>query len=923
MGHKQLGPFLFFNDCVTTPTLMAHASYFLTFLPSYCLTLPMVSRSHTLAYLYHPAIARASKSLMTLKIRIVSLAVIAAFFISCSSSKKVSSSGASDEGMEHVMLDTMMIHAGKSDSSSVSLPSYKPSQERSWDLQHTVLDLSFDWTSETVKGSATLTLSPVFFNQTSLRLDAIHFDVHDITIDAKQVKDYLNTGEEIVIPLPGSYKKGQQIKVGINYSAHPSASAVKPGAAISSDKGLFFIDPQDTMPGKPRQIWSQGETTNNSRWFPTLDQPNERGTQEVILTVADTMMTLSNGLLISSTPVAGGMRRDVWKLDLPIAPYLTMVAVGQWDKVTDYWRGRPVEYYVDPGYGPSAKAIFANTPEMIEFFSTKLGYEFVWPKYSQVIVKDFVSGAMENATAVVFGDFVQFNKDEIIEDGSNDYIVAHELFHHWFGDLVTCESWANLTLNEGFANYAEYLWQEYKYDRERADISRMSELSGYFDQAAYDAHPLIHYHYASEDDLFDAHSYNKGGLVLHMLRDVVGDDAFFASLQFYLRQNAFKATEVDDLRQAFEEVTGLDLHWFFDQWYFSKGHPVLDIKNSYDASQRKLKIDFSQTQSDLGFREVFILPLDIAIIHQDSSIEIKRILLDQKTQSFTFDEAAPPLTVVVDPRDVLLAVVNHDIPESEYAIRAVSALSISHRLSAFRVMSGLDPTVMRKLMSDSSYTIRLMLVSYLAEQKDTDQLYQLSLKETNPEIQFYILESIASLDEEKANDVALRLLKTTDKVPIISAALKAVAAVDVDEAIHQLAHFQQIQSPAMYAVQATIFAQKGNAITLDYFMTPQAAQVGDDYLEDFIGAMALYMSGQSSAIQDQGLKAIDSDFFLRTEDPEYRRFYLITGLLSQYAQEQDKVYKDHILQTINSLYRKETNEYLRGVLKEGLGNLLD
>ena len=860
---------------------------------------------------------------MMIHFKIVSLAVIAAFFVSCSSSKKATSSGDSHDGMEHVTLDTMMVHAGDGDASSQDIPAYKPAVERSWDLLHTVLDLSFDWTTETVRGIATLTLTPVFFDQTSLRLDAIHFDVHNITTDGKLVNDYLNTGDEIVIPLKGSYKKGQQVKVEINYSAHPSASSDKPGAAITSDKGLFFIDPQDTIPGKPRQIWSQGETTNNSRWFPTLDQPNERGTQEILLTVADTMMTLSNGLLISSTPLAGGMRRDIWKLDLPIAPYLTMVAVGQWDKVTDYWRGRPVDYYVDPGYGPSAKAIFANTPEMIEFFSTKLGYEFIWPKYSQVIVKDFVSGAMENATAVVFGDFIEFHKDDIIEDGTNDYIVAHELFHHWFGDLVTCESWANLTLNEGFANYAEYLWQEYKYDRERADISRMNELSGYFDQAAYDAHPLIHYHYASEDDMFDAHSYNKGGLVLHMLRDVVGDEAFFASLQYYLKQNAFKSAEVDDLRQAFEEVTGRDLHWFFDQWYFDKGHPVLDVKNSFDAEEKKLTIEFNQTQSDLGFREVFILPLDIAVIHQDSSIEIRRVLLDQKTQAFIFDEASAPLTVVVDPRDILLAMVNHDIPESEYAIRAVSNLSINHRLSAFRLMSGFEPAVMQKLLSDSSYTIRVMLVSYLAEKEEVDQLYQLSLEETNPAIQYYILESLSGLDENKASDVALRLLKTTDKVPIISASIKAVAAVDIDEAVHQLAHFQQIESPAMYAVQATIYARKGNAVSLDYFMTPQAAEVGDDYLEDFIGAMALYMSGQSSAIQDQGLKVIDSDFFLRTADPEYRRFYLITGLLSQYVQEQDKAYKDHILRTINSLYSKETNAYLRGVLKEGLGNLLD
>jgi len=600
-----------------------------------------------------------------------------------------------------------------------------------------------------------------------------------------------------------------------------------------------------------------------------------------------------------------------------------MLAVGKWDKVTDYWRGRPVDYYVDPGFGPSARAIFANTPEMIEFFSKRLGYDFIWPKYAQIIVKNFVTGAMENTTAVVFGDFIEFHKDDVIEDGSNDYIIAHELFHHWFGDLVTCESWANLTLNEGFANYAEYLWQEYKYDRERADISRMNELSGYFDQAEYETHPLINYHYRDEDAIFDAHSYNKGGLVLHMLRDLVGDDAFFASLQLYLQQQAFKAAEVDDLRQAFEEVTGVDLHWFFNQWYFGNGHPVLDVNHTYDSAQKRLTITFEQTQVKKGYTSLFILPLEIAIIHQDSSIEIRKIRLDQRSQIFSFELSSPPLAVVIDPRDIQLAVVHHDVPASEYPVRVVADLSISHRLSAVRMMEELNPTVLRKLMADSSYTIRAMLISYLGEKEDAKNLYALAQQETRPELQYFILESLASLDKMKAKEIALRLLPTANRTPVIYAALKAVQAVDIDNAIHWVAHFEENTSSALYAVQASIFAQKGNMVPMDFFTNERAQQISDDYLEEFIGAMALFLSAEKPAVQDSGLAIIKSDFFLQTPDPEYRRFYLITGLLNQYVNEKDFVYQGKMLETIRSLYHDETSEYLKGILKEGLGELLD
>jgi len=861
---------------------------------------------------------------MNILVKSIFLAVIAAFFVSCSASKKAASSSSDLEGTQHVMLDTMTVLGETSTSSTEIEAEYKPAIERKWDLLHTSLDLSFDWLKEEVKGTATLTLTPLFYSQTTLQIDAVRFDIHAIKVNGQQLSTYTNEQDKIDITLPREFKKDDQLKVEISYTAHPTANKNQAGEAIASDRGLFFIDSQDTIPGLPRQIWTQGETTYSRRWFPTLDQPNERGTQEIILTVEDSMMTLSNGLLVSSTPLPGGMRRDQWKLDLPHAPYLTMIAVGQWDKVTEYWRGRPVEYYVDLGYGPSAKAIFANTPEMIEFFSKKLNYDFVWPKYAQVIVKNFVSGAMENTTAVVYSDYVEFKQEDMIEDGTNDYIVAHELFHHWFGDLVTCESWANTPLNEGFANYAEYMWFEHKYGRDRADISRLSELSGYYDQSENTSHALIDYHYDEENDMFDAHSYNKGGLVLHMLRDVVGDEAFFASLQLYLRQNAYQAVEADDLRLAFEETTGKDLHWFFNQWYFDKGHPVLDIQHAYDASEEQVNLTITQVQDTQGYRDLFILPIEIAIIHQDSSVEIQKVMMDKKSMTFHFDESQEPIAVVIDPRDILLAVVQHDILPSEYNMRLMSRdLSINHRISAMRMMDDIEPHILDKLIQDTSYTMRALLISHLDEKEDADRLYQLAQVEKRPAIQYYILESLINVDAEKAKVVALELLKTTNRIPIIYTSLQAVAAVDIDEASRQFSQFQSNPAPAIYAAGATIYAKSGKDITLDYFRTERAATINDNYLEEFIGALALYMSGQSGAVQDEGLAIIDSDFYLRTVAPEYRRFYLITGMLNQYAEDKDPVYQAKIMATINSLYQKETNEYLRSVLKEGLGDLLD
>lgn len=853
----------------------------------------------------------------------ISFAVLAVLLMACSSTKQAGTPSTDDDGMQYVVLDTMQIEAEDSPGQSESNNPYQPAKDRTWDLLHTILELSFDWKEEKVIGKATLALTPLFYAQDTLKLDAINFENLHIAIDDESISSFQNTGRTIIIPLGKEYVKNEKLTIVINYEVVPVATDVDASGAITSDKGLFFIDPQDTIPGLERQIWTQGETENSSRWFPTFDQPNERGTQEIILTVEDSMMTLSNGLLISSTQLADGMRRDHWKLDLPHAPYLAMIAVGQWDKVSEYWRGRPVDYYVDPGYGPSAKAIFQHTPEMIEFFSNRLGYDFVWPKYAQIIVKDFVSGAMENTTAVVFSDFVQFDKDDVIEDGINDYIVAHELFHHWFGDLVTCESWANLTLNEGFANYAEYLWQEHKYGKEQADISRMNELSGYFDQASYDVHPLIDYHYGDKQDMFDAHSYNKGGLVLHMLRNIVGDDAFFTSLQRYLKLHAYSAAEVDDLRQAFEEVIGKDLHWFFNQWYFGEGHPVLNVHHTYDAVQKQLTIAIDQVQDEQRFTPVFIIPLEVAIIQQNNEIVYHPFELNKKSQTFTFHLDAQPKAVVIDPHDVQLAVVDHDIPESEYAVRTLAPLSINHRLSAFRMMEEVDPVILDQLLGDTSYTMHLMIIDYLISMEDTERLHEIALKDTNPEFQFYILEALAETDQQKAMDVAMILLPNTDKVPMIYASLMAAAAVDLDEAVHLLAHVETNTSDAVFAAQTYILTRRGNIDSLDYFKSDRAAKIKDDYLEDIIASMSLYLSGEPGAVQEKGLQIIDSDFFLQTKQPIYRRFFLITGMLRQYAAEGNPVFQQKLMQTINSIYQKETNEYLRSVLKEGLGDLLD
>ena len=489
---------------------------------------------------------------------------------------------------------------------------YQATATRSMDLLHMDLDLSFDWENQQVMGKAKLRLTPYFYPQKIVALDAQDFEFGRVARIHKgqlETLSYRYDEQEIQIYLPEELTVGDTVELEINYVAFPDRNSGGGSAAISDTKGLYFIDPMDTVPGKPTMLWTQGETQHSSKWFPTIDRPNERLTHNIWLTVPDSMVSISNGRLVRQQKLGNGLRKDHWEMNLPHAPYLVAIAVGDFVKVTASHGDLPLGYYVEKGFEKGAAKVFASTPEMISYFESRLGVPFPWQKYDQIVVRDFVSGAMENTTASIFMEELLLDEREAL-DSEWDYIIAHELFHQWFGDLVTAESWSNLTLNEAFANYSEYLWNEKRYGQDQADLKLVVEKEGYFAEAEMDPKELIRFNYADAEDLFDAHSYNKGGLVLHMLRRQLGDAAFFKGLNLYLTQHAFQAVEAHDLRLAMEQVSGQDLNGFFTQWFFAKGHPELEVEVDYSQPENLL-LRFSQVQDNLDY-PVFQLPITVS-----------------------------------------------------------------------------------------------------------------------------------------------------------------------------------------------------------------------------------------------------------------------------------------------------------------------
>lgn len=618
---------------------------------------------------------------------------------------------------------------------------YQASSSRVNDIIHTKLDVKFDWTKQYLYGKATITLKPYFYPVTTLQLDARGMDIKEvalITIKEEQestptssknkkvepviTKTTLHTplkytyeNDVLNINLDKEYKNTEQYTIFIDYIAKPNELKKGGSAAITDDKGLYFINPDGKDKNKPQQIWTQGETQSSSAWYPTIDRPNERMTQEIYMTVENKFATLSNGELASSFDNGDGTRTDYWKMDLPHAPYLTMMAIGEFAVIKDSkWRGKEVNYYLEKEFEPYAKAIFGNTPEMLEFYSNKLGVEYPWNKYAQVIVRDYVSGAMENTSATLHGEFLNRTDREML-DNDNEDVIAHELFHQWFGDLVTCESWSNLPLNESFATYGEYLWEEYKYGKDAADLHSAESRAGYLAESARKQVPLIRFQFDDKEDMFDGHSYNKGGQVLHMLRKYVGDDAFFASLKLYLETNKYTSVEIHQLRLAFEQVTGEDLNWFFNQWFLSSGHPDLIIQSNYDETAKKLMVQIKQVQ-DFSKTPLFRIPMYVDV-YINGKVDRKKIVMTKADQTFDFDVIAKPELVNVDAEKMLLCTKYEKKTNKEWAYQYNNAPLFLDRYEALEQLSKVNDSISKativKALDDKFWYIRVEAIGYI------------------------------------------------------------------------------------------------------------------------------------------------------------------------------------------------------------------
>jgi aminopeptidase N len=667
---------------------------------------------------------------------------------------------------------------------------YRAVPTRINDLVHTKLDAKFDYNHSYLNGKVWITLKPHFYATDSLLLDAKGMNINKVEL-VKAGKNiplkYTYDSMFLNIDLDRTYQRDERYVVYIDYTAKPDEFHSEGSAAITDAKGLYFINPKGEEKNKPTQIWTQGETEATSVWVPTIDRTAQKTTQEFNLTVPAKYVSLSNGKLTTQKNNGDGTRTDTWIMELPHAPYLFFIGVGDFAIVKDSYKGKEVSYYVEKEYEPVARKIFGLTPEMMKFFSEKVtGVEYPWVKYAQIVGRDYVSGAMENTTATLHQESAQQNARELVDGNSWEGTIAHELFHQWFGDYVTAESWSNLTVNESFADYSQYLWQEYKYGADEAGFENYSEMQSYLNSASSRNKDLVRFYYNDKEDMFDLVSYQKGGRILHMLRSFVGDEAFFKSLNEYLTANKFGTGSAVKLRLAFEKVTGMDLNWFFNQWYFGSGHPNLEYSYGYDAATKTSKVYIKQTQPG---DKLFKLPIPIDIYH-GASKKRYTVWAENKADTFSFPVSSKPDLINVDADKTTLAVKKDDKTLAEYIHQFNYAPKYLDRREALEAAGRniSDPSAYNmavKGLSDPSYRIRIRAIATFGNAKldaaTISKIESIARTDDHRVTRAAAIDALAKLKNNSYKDFFVK--STTDSsYSVAGAALDALGQIDGNEA---------------------------------------------------------------------------------------------------------------------------------------------
>ena len=591
--------------------------------------------------------------------------------------------------------------------------------DRPADVKHVKLDIALDFEQETVSGTVYTTFSALYDEVASISFDAVELHIERVTLNGKE-QEFSADGKKLLITLDRPYAHGEEFTLAVEYHAKPRT-------------GLHFIKPAPEDPTRPVHAWTFGQPRYHSYWFPCHDSPNDRATTEIVVTVPAQFQTISNGKLLEVID-HGATKTHHWLHDIPHAAYLVSLVVGDFAVIEDSYNGIPVTYYIRHDRKDDAPLYMGKTPQMMRFFSEYTGVEYPYSKYAQTVV-ELYTGAMEHTSATTHS-FALVPDQKAALDIDLVPVVAHELAHQWFGDLVTCRDWPNGWLNEGFATYFEELWSEHDRGSDYFKHSMLELKKGYLAEDSEYRRPIVYHVYHSDGfELFDGHMYNKGGWMLHMLRHQLGEKTFRRAINAYLNRYREREVITADLERTLEEVTGRSLAQFFQQWVYSGGYPAFEVNYSWDSEHRMAKVKIKQTQHIDDLTPCFVTPVDLAFTVPASDEAAKdenttetrtvpmRVIVGedgQVEQTFYVPLEREPVMVRFDPDGWLLKTLKFERSNKMLRYQLAHDPDVLGRIEAAEELGkqGDDESVKalaQSLLNDAFWGVRIAAAEALAE----------------------------------------------------------------------------------------------------------------------------------------------------------------------------------------------------------------
>ncbi len=558
-----------------------------------------------------------------------------------------------------------------------ALPGTKPryAPDRPAAIEHIALTVSFDFKDHVLFGSCRTTFRAVGKSLDSLEMDADHLHIKAArSASGKKLSFELAAGK-LLIDLDQTLQPGKSSTVIVDYEARQPT------------QGIYFISPDKGYPRKPVQVWTQGQDQDAHYWFPCIDYPNAKATTELIAKVPANFFVLSNGALVSTTGDTKAKTKTYhWKMDTPHVTYLVSCVAGEFSEETEMLGDLPVSYYVVPGREADGERSFGKTPKMVKFYSDRIGVPYPYAQYAQIAVTDFIFGGMENTSATTQTDTTLHDARAHL-DFSSDSLVAHELAHQWFGDLLTCKDWSHAWLNEGFATYFEALFREFDQGEDEFDYYRLMLAQRYFEEDIKKyRRPIVTNVYIEPIDLFDRHLYEKAACVLHLIRRTLGDQLWWQTIYHYVSEHKLGNVETIDFIRSIETVTGKNMLPFFDQWVFHGGHPSFRVHYTWDEKTKSAAVRVEQTQDPEDGTPVFTLPMTVAFVTGKAEQRFK-IELEQREQTFNFALPKRPEIFCFDPDGDVLKTVELRVPFEMLIRQSLTDKNLCARVDAIRALA--------------------------------------------------------------------------------------------------------------------------------------------------------------------------------------------------------------------------------------------